>query len=232
LHRGNFNGGQHVDAAPGHSPKTLDQAVSDEGTRNGQDFLLHTNDTSYVTQAIFKEYSQRHSSNALRLCASMNLHDSPAVLLCDNCAAHVDKDIKVLLTRNSIRLPTFPPHTSHLFQRVDLVTFGVFKREHYDLRVRLPKGCQAWQITKLMIALERATDSCTNRAAFKRAGLVVNPAIFPPVAMVKRDELLGLVAESQLSDAAPSVGDDGNSGSDSVAELPLRPIILHLQRNE
>jgi hypothetical protein len=66
-----------------------------------------------------------------------------------------------------------------------------------------------------MRALERATDSYTDLAAFKRAGLGIKPAVFPPVAMVKRDELLALVAESQLSDAAPSVGDDGNPGSDS-----------------
>jgi hypothetical protein len=48
-----------------------------------------------------------------------------------------------------------------------------------------------------------------------KAGLVINPAVFPPVAIVKRDEFLMLVTESQLSDAAPSVDDDGNPGSDS-----------------
>jgi hypothetical protein len=33
--------------------------------------------------------------------------------------------------------------------------------------------------------------------------------------MVKRDELMALIAESQLPDAASSVGDDENPGSDS-----------------
>jgi hypothetical protein len=45
--------------------------------------------------------------------------------------------------------------------------------------------------------------------------LVINLAIFPPVARVKWDEFLPLVAESQLSDAAPSVRNDKNPGSDS-----------------
>jgi hypothetical protein len=69
-----------------------------------------------------------------------------------------------------------------------------------------------------MMALECATDSYTNRAAFKRAGLVIDLSVFPPVAMVKRDEFLALIAESQLHDAAPSVGDDGNPGSHSDGE--------------
>jgi hypothetical protein len=43
---------------------------------------------------------------------------------------------------------------------------------------------------------------------------VINPAVFP-VAIVKRDEFLALVAKSQLSDGAPSVGNDGNPGSNS-----------------
>jgi hypothetical protein len=55
-------------------------------------------------------------------------------------------------------------------------------------------------------------------AAFNRAGLVISPAVFPPVAMVKRDEILALIVESQLPDTAPSIGDHGNPGSDSHGE--------------
>jgi hypothetical protein len=36
--------------------KTIDDAVWEEGWRDGQDFLLRSNDTSYVTRDIFKEY--------------------------------------------------------------------------------------------------------------------------------------------------------------------------------
>jgi hypothetical protein len=64
-----------------------------------------------------------------------------------------------------------------------------------------------------MKALERAMDSCTNRAAFKRAGLVINPAVIPLTAMVKRDELLALIAESQLPNSAPSACDDADLDS-------------------
>jgi hypothetical protein len=144
----------------------------------------------------------------------MNLTDSPAVLLCDNCAAHIDDEIKALLAQNNVRLITFPPHTSNLFQPLDLVTFGVFKREHREVRVKLPKSSQVWQITKLMKAIERATDSSNNRAAFKKAGLVGNPAIFPRVAMVNRAQLMTMIADSQLVESAPPTSIDANPEDD------------------
>jgi hypothetical protein len=170
---------------------------------------LRTNDTSYLTRDIFEEYLTKvFLKYVATLRASMNLHDSPAVLLCDNCTAYVDGDIKVLLTGDNIHLLAFPLHTSHLFHPLDLVTLAVFKRKDHDLSVRLPKDSQAWQTTKLMRALECVRDSRTNRAAFKRAGQVMNPAVFPPIAIPKWDEFLALIAKSQLSGAAPSLGDD------------------------
>ena len=95
-----------------------------------------------------------------------------------------------------------------MFQPLDLVTFAVFKREKREVQVRLPAGSQAWRITRLMKALERATDSSTNRSAFKRAGLTVNPRIHPPVAVVDSRGLLTRIEESVLPSGEPAVGDD------------------------
>jgi hypothetical protein len=39
-------------------------------------------------------------------------------------------------------------------------------------------------MAKLMKALEHARDLSNNRAAFKRAGLGINPRVFPPVTLV------------------------------------------------
>jgi hypothetical protein len=107
-----------------------------------------------------------------------------------------------------------------LFQPLDLVTFGIFKREHREVRVKLPNDSQVWQITKLMKAIERVTDSSSNRAAFKKTGLVGNPAIFPRVAMVNRDQLMTMIAESQLSESAPPTGTDANP-EDDLARPPM-----------
>jgi hypothetical protein len=111
--------------------RTIDAAVWEEGWRDEQDFMIRSNDTSYVTRPIFTEYV---TSGILPVFAaireSLHLQDFTGVLLCDNYSSHIDEGIKQLLADNNIRLVTFPPHTSHLFQPLDLITFAAFKREN------------------------------------------------------------------------------------------------------
>jgi hypothetical protein len=62
--------------------KTIDDVVWEEGWRNGQDFLVRSNDTSDATQDIFKEYlTSVFLTSAESTGASLNLHDFPAILL-------------------------------------------------------------------------------------------------------------------------------------------------------
>jgi hypothetical protein len=54
--------------------------------------------------------------------------NEPAVLLVDNCSAHTYLDVVALLSRRRVKTMTFLPHTSGIFQMLNLVFFGVFKR--------------------------------------------------------------------------------------------------------
>jgi hypothetical protein len=96
-----------------------------------------------------------------------------------------------------------------LFQRLDLLTFAAFKPEKREIHVGRPVGSQVWEITKLMRALERPTDSTNNRAAFRLAGLTVNLRTFPPVASVDSRKLNGIINSSTLSYSSEG---DGNIG--------------------
>jgi hypothetical protein len=132
--------------------------------------MIRSNDTSYVTRPIFTEsVTNVILPYFVATRESLHLQDFAGVLLYDNCSSHIDEGIRQLLVDNNIRLVTFPPHTSHLFQPLDLVTFAAFKREKRKVHVGRPVGLQVWEITKLMKALERATDSTNNRAAFRQA---------------------------------------------------------------
>jgi hypothetical protein len=198
--------------------KTIDDAVWEEGWRDGQDFLLRSNDTSYVTRPIFKDYLTAviipYFAGTRQ---SLHLDGFPGVLLCDNCASHIDEEIMTLLARHNIRLLTFPPHTSHLFQPLDLVTFAALKREKKEIYCDQPDRSQVWQITKLMKALEHATDSSNNRAAFKRAGLKINPAVFPPVALVDSGKLTEMINSTTLPE-----GDRSDEGGEPGPGGPMR----------
>jgi hypothetical protein len=58
----------------------------------------------------------------------------PAVLLMGNCSAHASDDVIRILTEGSVRVITFAPHTTQIFQVLDLTLFGVLKRRpRYEL---------------------------------------------------------------------------------------------------
>jgi hypothetical protein len=76
---------------------------------------------------------------------------------------------------------------------VDLVTFAPFEREKRERYINQPAGSQVWHITKIMKALEHATDSTNNRAAFKRAALIVNPQVIPLMGLVDSAQLNGMI---------------------------------------
>jgi hypothetical protein len=105
--------------------------------------MIRSNDMSYATRPIFTKYV---ASVILPYFAatreSLHLQDFTGVLLCDNCSSHIDEGIKQLLADNNIRLVTFPPHTSHLFQPLGLVTFAAFKHEKREVHVGRPNGSQ------------------------------------------------------------------------------------------
>jgi hypothetical protein len=150
--------------------KTVDNAVWEDGWRDGQDFLIRSSDTSYVTRPIFKEYIRDvilKSFNTTR--ETMHLENFAGVLLCDNCSSHIDEEVMAILARENSRVITFPLHTSHLLQ-----------------------------IAKPMKALEHATDTSNNRAAFKRAGPRIKPRVFPPVALVESHQLIKMIDASAL----------------------------------
>jgi hypothetical protein len=203
--------------------RTIDAAVWEEGWQDGQDFMIRSNDTSDVTRPIFTEYVTSvilPSFAATR--ESLYLQDFTGVFLCDNCSFHIDKSIKQLLADKRIRLVTFPPHTSYLFQPLDLVTFAAFKREKREVHVRRSFGSQVWEITKPMRGLERATNSTNNRAAFRRAGLTANLRIFPPVASVDSRKLNGIIDSSTWP--GRSEGDGNSEPSGHQRQTPPIPV--------
>jgi hypothetical protein len=125
--------------------KTVDDAVWEDGWRDGQDFLIRSNDTSYVTHQIFEEYLRDAVLKYFKTTReTMHLENFASVLLCDSCSSHIDEEVMAMLARENIRLMTFPPHTSHLFHPLDLVPFAAFKREKREIHVTYPEGSQAW----------------------------------------------------------------------------------------
>jgi len=93
--------------------------------------LILTSDSGYVTSDIFFTYFLNVIVPYIRKTRiEKKLYESPALILMDNCHAHVSENIRLICTEENIRLVTYPPHTSHLFQPLDLLIFGLFKRNN------------------------------------------------------------------------------------------------------
>jgi hypothetical protein len=55
--------------------------------------------------------------------------DQEGLILMDNCSVHVQGDTLQMLADHGVKVLTFPPHTTHIFQSPDLSLFGNFRRE-------------------------------------------------------------------------------------------------------
>jgi hypothetical protein len=114
---------------------TVQEHLKKQRVRFGRDMILKCNQKPYINAGIFIDYIRTvflPNIDALRRLAVFL--QEVAVVLMDNCPAHVSDDV--------IRIPiearewgiTFTPHTAQVFQILDLTLFDVLKRRpRYEL---------------------------------------------------------------------------------------------------
>jgi hypothetical protein len=101
----------------------------------GSDFILKSNHRPYVNADIFLEYVRTVFLRYLVCLRGPGAFAAEeAALLMGNCPAHVADDVICFLTEARVRVITFAPHTTHIFQILDLTLFAVLKRRpRYEL---------------------------------------------------------------------------------------------------
>jgi hypothetical protein len=150
----------------------VQQKLTDTGLRFGRDLIMTQREKAYINGTIFANYIRNvFLPHLLRVCTQENLLDEEAVRLMDNCLAHMTDEVLGLLNEAQVRIVTFAPHTTRLFQILDLTLFGVFKRRGHDhLPFQNDQGTAVF-IRKVYHDF-RATMFDTNiRAAFVHIGL-------------------------------------------------------------
>jgi hypothetical protein len=143
------------------------------GVQEGVDLKIRVNSSSYVNADIFRDYIRDyfipHVENHRTIHGKQG---SPAVLLMDNCSAHLRDDIIEMLSLHRIKIITFPPHTSGIFQMLDRVLFGVFKTA---MRGQI-KDPQLHFMTdharRMLRAFETAKCASNIRASFLSTGFI------------------------------------------------------------
>jgi hypothetical protein len=178
--------------------KTLDGNIYDEGLRADTDVRVEPSPKGYINNEIFFRWIQGIFIPAVEQIRSTHpsLLTSRAVLLCDNLAAHKTDAVLSLLQEHNIDLVPLPPHGSHRFQPLDLVTFSTMKQRLRSSSTRFEKGTQAHSIAVAVNATQDATSPHLNLSAFRRAGLAGDMTKNPPVCVLLEEEFTARKSEA------------------------------------
>jgi hypothetical protein len=142
-----------------------------DGIEENVDLRVHVGGSSYVDKEVFHAYIRDVLIPNIENFRSTSLvPNATAVLLMNNCGGHLGTNTIRLLTERNVKVITFPPHRSGIFQMLDLVFFGVFK--HAKSRIPRNTGLAMMQdhALRMFRAHEAAATSSIVRGSFKRAG--------------------------------------------------------------
>jgi hypothetical protein len=141
------------------------------GVRENIDLSLRVADSAYMNEETFHSYiSQYYIPYIAGMRSARNHPTETVVLLMDNLYSHCADRTLYDLGQNNILAISFPPHSSGLFQMLDLVVFGVMKGYIKTIQKNCRLSKAADHIYRSFKALELATCSTTIRSAFQRAG--------------------------------------------------------------
>jgi hypothetical protein len=104
--------------------------VRKKGIEFGRNLILTKSQKPYVNSKSFAEdVKSTLIPHVTRIHAEMGIEQEDAVLLMENCPSHVTGDAMNLLNTARVHVVTFAPHTTQIFQLLDLSLFGIFKPE-------------------------------------------------------------------------------------------------------
>jgi hypothetical protein len=98
------------------------------GVRLGVDFVLRQWLKPYINRKLLLEYINAIFIPYLnQLRESKEFEACEAVLLMDNCSLDMSDDFVAVLTSVQVQIITFAPHTTYVFQMLDVFLFSVLK---------------------------------------------------------------------------------------------------------
>jgi hypothetical protein len=146
------------------------------GPTEGIDLKIKIVPSTYINEAIFYEYIvQTFIPYVICIRAMFPKINHQAILQMDNLRAHCSERILQTLRKNKIVAITYPPHTSHVFQVLDLSVFGIMKiRMMENLKIE-GQTAEALHTLKLFRSFDYATASTLVQSSFRTGGIVLVP---------------------------------------------------------
>jgi hypothetical protein len=115
--------------------ENLREGLRQKGTECGRHLILRNSDKPYVNSKTFMDYAKSaFIPHVMKVRVEKGIQEREAVVLIDHCSCHITSDMMDLLTAGRVRVVTFAPHTTHIFQMINLAYFDHLLRQrvHQD----------------------------------------------------------------------------------------------------
>jgi hypothetical protein len=151
------------------APHPKGRRIFEKGIGENIDLKLEIRQVPSVDAELFNQYLKIifiptfAANRELPGCAN-----KPAILFCDNCASHCSVEILRERARNGILVLTYPPHTPHLFQVLDVLLFGRLKVFKKYLPKDNNEGHEIDHILRIFPTCEAVTTSMMILASWER----------------------------------------------------------------
>jgi hypothetical protein len=135
---------------------------------------------AYIGKQLSHEYLNEEFIPCL---ASLRSHDirsrERAICLMDSAFPHVSERCLKSSGDNRLLAMGFRAHTTHLFQAIDLVFFGMLKKLKASAQSEFDATSANDQLTKPIQGCEQTLTSIAIPASFHKAGLVLDTSVRP-----------------------------------------------------
>jgi hypothetical protein len=124
----------------------------------------------YISPVLFPSVDEPRSNE--------EFPDKEAVLPMDNCSVHVQGDTLQILADHRIKVLPFRPHTTHIFQSLDLSLIGHFKnRMNYRLPLETDETTAGF-IKRIFHIIKQSLAEDNVQSSLMQLGLTMTSTLF------------------------------------------------------
>jgi hypothetical protein len=134
--------------------------------------VFHHHMHSFMTKKTFELWMNSIFFPALQEKRKFHRYQGNAVLILDGFSGHNYDKIEEQCTKNNLTLTFLIPHTSHLCQPLDLLTFASLKKNFNEIKFDKCQTAQSNKIVRLMRAWQKSISPDAIISTFQAAGIV------------------------------------------------------------
>jgi hypothetical protein len=146
--------------------------IRPSGLVTGKGDVVIENRSPYIKQRRFADYGNRLFLPPERKVRTNRLLVSRlAVLLMDNCNAHISDEVQKAIADYGVMMTMYAPHATNIFQILDISLFGIFNliKGNADESGMLHEITE--NVVKIIRVIQRSCNPPNVQSAFRKAGL-------------------------------------------------------------